>query len=58
MYITFGSSAVHLLLSLLLTRYSLYYTASIYVLTQLGVVLFIRKMAKDTLNKEFKDEEI
>ena len=34
MYITFGTSVLHLCLSLLLTRYSLFYTTIIYVVSQ------------------------
>lgn len=34
MYITFATSLLHLFLSLVLTRYSLYYTAMVYVLIQ------------------------
>ena len=45
MYITFSSSVLHLLLSLCLTRYSLYITASLYVFTQLLVVLIVRWQA-------------
>lgn len=45
MYITFSSSVLHLLLSLCLTRYSLYITASLYVFTQLLVVLAVRWQA-------------
>ena len=50
MFITFGSSILHLLLSLWLTRYGLYYTAVIYCVTQ-GIVAFVIKyMAKRELN--------
>lgn len=45
MYITFVSSIVHLLLSLLLTQYSLYFTALLYVVTQLFVVIAVRWQA-------------
>lgn len=41
MYITFGMSVMHLLLSLLLTRYSLYFTCFIYVVTQILVCTFV-----------------
>ena len=43
MYITFGTSILHLCLSLLLTHYSLYYTTIIYVISQTfcsGIVYF------------------
>ena len=49
MYITFGSALLHLLLSLLLTRYSLYFTCCIYVLTQLIVAIAIRYEALSCL---------
>lgn len=52
MYITLGSSIVHLLLSLCLTRYSLYITASIYVLSELLIVLIVRIVAKKILVRE------
>lgn len=54
MYITFGTSILHLLLSLLLTRYSLYFTSFIYVISQLfclGVVYwYSRKVMRRELN--------
>ena len=40
MNITFFTSVIHLILSLILTRYSLYYTSIIYILSQ-GIVLFL-----------------
>jgi len=49
MYITVGSALLHLALSLLLTRYSLYITAAIYVLTQGLVVFAIRHLALNSL---------
>ena len=49
MYITFSSSVIHLILSLIFTRYSLHVTSFIYVFTQLFVVLLIRKEAKREL---------
>lgn len=52
MYITFGSALLHLCLSLLFTRYSLYITASLYVITQLIVVIAIRRQALRTLIQE------
>lgn len=54
MYITFGSSLLHLLLSLMFTRYSLYITACLYAVTQLLMVLFVRKKALNTLKKEIQ----
>lgn len=46
MYITFFSAILHLTLSLIFTRYSLYYTCIIYCFTQLIVSLLVRKEAK------------
>lgn len=54
MYVTFVSSLIHLILSFLLTRYSLYYTASIYVISQLLVVIFIRMISLELIKKELK----
>lgn len=51
MYITFCTSLLHLLLSLLLTRYSLFFTCSIYIITQFVICFFIRKKAKSLLVK-------
>lgn len=52
MFTTFGTSILHLLLSIILTRYSLYYTCIIYVFVQTVIVLTIflrsrRAIAKD-----------
>lgn len=52
MMITFSSSLFHLLLSLLLTRYSLLYTAIIYVVMQLYIVLLVRRYANQILQTE------
>ncbi len=41
MYITFFTSLLHLVLSLLITKYSLFYTSIIYCLTQLIVVFLV-----------------
>ena len=46
MLYTFGLAVLHLLLSLFLTRYSLYATAFIYVVTQLLIVVLVRKKAE------------
>lgn len=45
MYITFGTSILHLVLSLLLTKYSLYYTAVIYIIVDAVVLFWIRAVA-------------
>lgn len=43
MYITFGSSIIHLFLSLVLTPYSLVFTCLIYVFVQFFLVCLVRK---------------
>lgn len=42
MKITFITSIIHLILSFVLTRYSLYATAIVYTITQLLVIIFLR----------------
>ncbi len=54
MHITFSFAVIHFILSILLTRYSLYITCCIYCFTQLGVVLFVRKNAIEAIKKELK----
>ena len=54
MCITFSFAFIHLLLSLCFTCYSVYYTCIIYFLTQLGVVIFVRKEAIKLLEQNFK----
>ena len=55
MYITFSSSVLHLILSLLITKYSLYYTASIYLIIQLLIdiilVVYSVKLIKSNLKE-------
>lgn len=51
MYITFGSSLLHLALSLLLTQYSLYFTAIIYVLVQAVILVLVRHYARRILQQ-------
>lgn len=47
MNITFFTSLIHLILSFVLTRYSLYATAVVYTITQLLIIVFLRfKVAK------------
>lgn len=46
MYITFGSSLIHLVLSLILTKYSLYYTCTIYVIVQLIITTLIFRQSR------------
>ncbi len=59
MFITFGSSIIHFLLSFWLTRYSLYLTCFIHVFSMIIVVLLVynqsRRILKDNLLvKDFK----
>lgn len=51
MYITFGSSVAHLLLSIILTKYSLYYTASLYTFSQGLIVLLVRWQAQKAIKE-------
>lgn len=51
MCITLGTSLLHLGLSLALTRFSLYYTSMIYCLSQILVVLLVRKIALKSLQE-------
>ena len=55
MYITFATAVFHLLLSLLLTKYSLYYTAIVYVISQFLCVLLVYLYSRKLLieNKVF-----
>lgn len=52
MYITFGSSIIHLVLSLLLTRYSLYYSCLVYIVSQSIILLLVRYVSLKTLKKK------
>lgn len=47
MYITFSTSIVHLLLSLVLTRFSLYYTALIYIIVDLMQIILLYKISSN-----------
>ena len=51
MYITFGASLSHLMLSLCLTQYSLYYTCMVYLISQVLIVLLVRR----NVNKLFEE---
>lgn len=53
MYITFGSSLLHLVLSLLLMQYSLFLTAIIYVLVQAVILVLVRHYARRILQQKF-----
>ena len=46
---TFSFAIVHLFASLVVTQFSVTYTCIVYVITQLGVVFFIRKKAVKTI---------
>ena len=46
MYVTFGTAILHLILSLILTKYSLYYTCILYVGIQFLIVALIYNLAK------------
>lgn len=52
MYITFGSSIIHLSLSLFLTQYSLFYTTLIYVVSQSLCVGLVYGYSRKILAKE------
>lgn len=52
MYITFGSSVFHLLLSLILTKYSLLATAGIYIISQSIIVIYISKLSNKILKNK------
>lgn len=54
MYITFGTSLVHLCLSLLLTHLSLYYTAFIYVISQSLCFYLVYRFSNRVLSKELE----
>ena len=49
MYITFGTSIIHLLLSLMVTKYSLSYTCFVYIFIQLTIVLLVRSRSINLL---------
>ena len=51
MYITFSTSVAHLLLSFFFTRFSLYYTAIIYVFVQGAMTLIVAIKAKKILSQ-------
>lgn len=53
MYVTFGTSILHLLLSLIFTRYSLYFTCVIYVVIQMIIVGIIYKRSKAAIRNNY-----
>lgn len=54
MYITVATAILHLLLSLIFTRYSLYITCSIYCFCQLVKVLLVRRLALKMLQEHLE----
>ena len=54
MLVTFATSVLHLLLSLLLTRYSLMYTCCIYVFVQIILVYSLYKLSRKALTDNLK----
>ena len=54
MYITFGSSLVHLILSIILTKLSLYYTCAIYVVIQLIITALIFRQSRIILKNHIQ----
>ena len=46
MYITFFTSIIHLLMSLTLTRYSLYYTCGIYSISEFIILILVYRKAR------------
>lgn len=58
MYITFGTACLHLLLSYVLTRFSIYATCIIYIICQLITVLLVRKVAYELLKKNLNIDKV
>lgn len=56
MYITFGSSVLHMILSFLVTGVSLYYTTVIYVLSMFIMTVLVAKQANKLLGVNLKEE--
>lgn len=54
MFVTFTTSVLHLLLSLLLTRYSLIYTCCIYVFVQVILVYSLYKLSRKALTENLE----
>lgn len=52
MMITFLCSAFHFVMSLLITRYSLYYTCCVYVLSYLLILILVMKKARKIIKTE------
>lgn len=58
MYITFLSAILHLIISLIATRYSLYYTCIAYVFTQIIVIIMIRHFANNIIRNKIYEQSI
>ena len=54
MAITFGSSLFHLIMSLLLTQYSLYYTCGVYIASQFMICIIVRRQMNNLLKEYCK----
>lgn len=50
MYVTVSTAVIHLLLSLLLTRYSLFLTCTVYCVSQFLIVFFVRSQSMKALH--------
>lgn len=51
MYVTFGTACFHLILSFIMSRYSMYYTCIIYIVSQLLTVYLVKELAYRLLKK-------
>lgn len=58
MNVTFFTSIIHLLLSFVLTRYSLYATAMVYSVTQLLIILLLRIKVTKVLKDKLPDYKV
>ena len=57
MYVTFGTSLLHLGLSLVFTRYSLIYTCCIYILIQFIIFILIKRQAMKVIRENVINHE-
>lgn len=55
MYVTVSTAVIHLLLSLLLTRYSLFLTCAVYCISQFLIVFFVRTQSMKALHQDLVD---
>lgn len=58
MYVTFSSSLLHLMLSFVFTRYSLYYTCAIYCASQGLILLGVRYLALKTIQDRLGNDTL